>query len=52
MDAPFIYRVHEKPETDSMERFLEFAAFLGLDVRVDLETMGQKDLQNPRPLSL
>lgn len=41
---PILYRVHEQPDIDKMQNFIEFASALGLKVK------GQKDKISPKSL--
>ena len=43
---PFIYRIHEQPKEEKMQRFFEFAAALGIVVKGTKEDIRPKDLQN------
>lgn len=42
---PFIYRIHEQPKEEKMQRFFDFASALGIVVRVTKGTITPKDLQ-------
>lgn len=42
---PFIYRIHEQPKEEKMQRFFDFAAALGIIVRGTKGTITPKDLQ-------
>ncbi|MGM0125060.1 ribonuclease R [Enterococcus sp. AZ194] len=42
---PFIYRIHEQPKEEKMQRFFDFAAALGIVVRGTKGTITPKDLQ-------
>ena len=43
-DLPILYRVHEQPDEDKMQNFIEFASALGVRVQ------GQKDTISPKVL--
>ncbi|GMB97988.1 ribonuclease R [Enterococcus hirae] len=42
---PFIYRIHEQPKEEKMQRFFDFASALGIVVRGTKGTITPKDLQ-------
>jgi ribonuclease R len=42
---PFIYRIHEQPKEEKMERFFDFAAALGILVHGTKDSITPKDLQ-------
>lgn len=42
---PFIYRIHEQPKEEKMQRFFDFASALGIVVRGIKGTITPKDLQ-------
>lgn len=42
---PFIYRIHEQPKEEKMQRFFDFAAALGILVKGTKNTITPKDLQ-------
>ncbi|MFV0559706.1 MAG: ribonuclease R [Enterococcus sp.] len=42
---PFIYRIHEQPKEEKMQRFFDFASALGILVRGTKGTITPKDLQ-------
>ncbi|OQO70240.1 ribonuclease R [Enterococcus villorum] len=42
---PFIYRIHEQPKEEKMQRFFDFASALGIVVRETKGTITPKDLQ-------
>lgn len=42
---PFIYRIHEQPKEEKMQRFFDFASALGIIVRGTKGTITPKDLQ-------
>lgn len=42
---PFIYRIHEQPKEEKMQRFFDFASALGIVVRGTKRTITPKDLQ-------
>ncbi|MDH6364617.1 ribonuclease R [Enterococcus sp. PF1-24] len=44
-ELPFIYRVHEQPKEEKMQRFFDFAAALGILVRGTKGDITPKDLQ-------
>lgn len=43
--CPFIYRIHEQPKEEKMQRFFDFAAALGILVKGTKSTITPKDLQ-------
>ena len=45
LKLPFIYRVHEQPKEEKMQRFFDFAAALGILVKGTKNTITPKDLQ-------
>lgn len=45
MKLPFIYRIHEKPESEKLERFRNFLKVLGFNVKWGVETCHPKDFQ-------
>ena len=42
---PFIYRIHEQPKEEKMQRYFDFASALGIVVRGTKGTITPKDLQ-------
>ncbi len=46
VDAPFIYRVHEKPNAEKAATFRNFAQGLGLNARFNAEEVKPYDYQN------
>jgi ribonuclease R len=42
---PFIYRIHEQPKEEKMQRFFDFAAALGILVHGTKDSITPKDLQ-------
>lgn len=42
---PFIYRIHEQPKEEKMQRFFDFASALGIVVRGTKGTITPRDLQ-------
>lgn len=44
-NVPFIYRIHEQPKEEKMQRFFDFASALGIVVRGTKGTITPKDLQ-------
>ncbi|EPM7406792.1 ribonuclease R [Enterococcus hirae] len=42
---PFIYRIHEQPKEEKMQRFFDFASALGIVIRGTKGTITPKDLQ-------
>lgn len=44
-DYPMIYRVHEQPDSERMQRFAEFITSFGLVLRGDVENIAPKQLQ-------
>lgn len=45
LHLPFIYRIHEQPKEEKMQRFFDFASALGILVRGTKGTITPKDLQ-------
>lgn len=43
---PFIYRIHEQPKEDKMQRFFEFATNFGIMVKGTKEDISPKELQS------
>ena len=52
LNLPFIYRIHEQPKEEKMQRFFDFASALGILVRGTKGTITPKDLQHVIELSL
>ena len=46
LNLPFIYRIHEQPKEEKMQRFFDFASALGILVRGTKGTITPKDLQH------
>lgn len=46
LKLPFIYRIHEQPKEEKMQRFFDFAAVLGILVKGTKADITPKDLQN------
>ncbi len=46
LDAPFLYRVHEKPEAEKMEMFKIFAGSLGYSLKGSCDNIHPKALQD------
>lgn len=45
LKLPFIYRIHEQPKEEKMQRFFDFAAMLGILVKGTKADITPKDLQ-------
>lgn len=45
-NLPFIYRIHEQPKADRLQRFIDFAATFGVQVNTLAGTVDQKALQD------
>ena len=45
MKVPMIYRVHEQPDSDRMQRFMEFVTAFGISVKGLSENVSPKSLQ-------
>ena len=45
-NLPFIYRIHEQPKEDRLQRFLDFAATFGIQVHGTAKNMSQQALQD------
>lgn len=45
LNLPFIYRIHEDPKEEKLQRFFDFAAALGMVVKHTKGTITPKDLQ-------
>lgn len=43
--VPFLYRVHETPEAESVVKFFEFCSAFGLNIKADPNHIKPKDLQ-------
>jgi len=46
LDLPFIYRIHEQPNEDKMQRFFEFASTFGILVKGTKEDITPRQLQD------
>ena len=46
IEAPFIYRIHEKPSEEKARTFRAFAQGLGLTARFNAEDVKPYDYQN------
>lgn len=46
LKLPFIYRIHEQPKEEKMQRFFDFAAVLGILVKGTKADITPKDLQH------
>lgn len=42
---PFIYRIHEQPKADRLQRFIDFAATFGMQIEGTSNGIDQKVLQ-------
>lgn len=45
MKVPMIYRVHEQPDSDRMQRFMEFVTAFGISMKGSSENVTPKNLQ-------
>ena len=45
-NVPFLYRIHEQPKEEKMQRFFDFAAVFGILVKGTKTDITPKDLQN------
>ncbi|WP_192987610.1 ribonuclease R [Carnobacterium mobile] len=45
LKVPMIYRVHEQPDSDRMQRFMEFVTAFGISMKGSSETVTPKSLQ-------
>lgn len=45
LKVPFVYRVHEKPDSEKMANFFNFIALLGVNFSCDKKEIEPKDLQ-------
>ncbi|MDR2465048.1 MAG: ribonuclease R [Streptococcaceae bacterium] len=45
-DLPFIYRVHEHPKSEKLQRFFDFASAIGVSITGSAEKFESTDLQN------
>lgn len=45
-EVPFVYRVHENPDSEKMQRFAEFATSFGIILKGSAESIRPKDLQD------
>jgi len=46
MDLPFLYRVHDKPNEEKIERFIKFISILGYKLTGKIKNMTPKTMQN------
>ncbi|PAF12611.1 hypothetical protein CHH61_24995, partial [Shouchella clausii] len=46
MNVPFIYRIHEDPNTEKLQRFLEFITNFGYTVKGSANEIHPRALQN------
>lgn len=46
MDLPLIYRVHEQPDSDRMQKFMEFVTAFGISMRGSSSTVTPIELQD------
>ncbi|MHC5229951.1 ribonuclease R [Enterococcus sp. LJL99] len=46
LNVPFLYRIHEQPKEEKMQRFFDFAAVFGILVKGTKTDITPKDLQN------
>lgn len=46
LDLPFVYRIHEKPQTEKVENFYDFLSGLGITVKRKKDEIFPKDFQN------
>ncbi len=45
LHVPFIYRIHEQPNEDKMQRFLEFITAFGISIKGSSDSISPKKLQ-------
>lgn len=45
-DLPFIYRIHEEPKADKLQKFLDYASVFGVSVRGTASKISQEALQD------
>ncbi len=45
LKVPFVYRVHEKPDSDRMQSFFNFLSSLGINLNLEKKDISPKDLQ-------
>ncbi|MDT1995725.1 ribonuclease R [Carnobacterium divergens] len=45
LNVPFIYRIHEQPDSDRMQRFMEFVTAFGIVVKGTSQDVSPKQLQ-------
>ncbi len=45
LKIPFVYRVHEKPDSEKMQSFFNFLSSLGINVNLEKKDIAPKDLQ-------
>lgn len=46
LDVPFVYRIHEAPKPEKMQRFFDFITVFGITVHGTKENISGNDLQN------
>lgn len=46
LKIPFIYRVHEKPDSEKMQSFFNFISSLGIHLNLEKKDISPKDLQS------
>lgn len=44
-NLPFIYRIHEQPKADRLQRFIDFAGTFGMQIEATANSIDQKALQ-------
>ena len=42
---PFIYRIHEEPKAEKLQRFMDYASIFGVQIKGTANKMDQLDLQ-------
>ena len=45
--VPFIYRIHENPDSEKLQRFLEFITAFGITIKGKNDLITPKKLQKP-----
>ena len=43
---PFIYRIHEEPKAEKLQRFMDYASIFGIQIKGTANKMDQLDLQD------
>lgn len=46
LNLPFIYRIHEEPKAEKLQKFIDYASLFGVQVRGTASKISQEDLQD------